>query len=301
MPARRRAPALVAMARRRGSADRPRALSHTAGSCGGAQTVETARGDHRLSVAAVRVLNATGYVVAQRKAAVASKATGRLEWLGVPRARACKEGEVIARLENRDVVAQARAGRRERQASRRRTSSRRRPRCATRERSLKRSRDLVGKNFVSRPALDTAMARARRAAAVANARGRASARRRRTRNAAGRGRPHADPRAVRRRGAVEERERRRHDHAVLVGAAESKGAVVTMADMGTLEVEADVSESSLGKVKVGQPCGDPARRAARRALPRRHQPHGADRRSREGDGDDQGPVRRAWTRASCRR
>ena len=29
------------------------------------------------------LLNATGYVVAQRKAAVASKATGRLEWLGV--------------------------------------------------------------------------------------------------------------------------------------------------------------------------------------------------------------------------
>ncbi len=37
-------------------------------------------------------------------------------------------------------------------------------------------------------------------------------------------------------------------------ASESKGAVVTMADMGTLEVEADVSESSLSKVKVGQPA-----------------------------------------------
>jgi HlyD family secretion protein len=37
-------------------------------------------------------------------------------------------------------------------------------------------------------------------------------------------------------------------------AADSKGAVVTMADMTTLEVEADVSESSLSKVKVGQPA-----------------------------------------------
>jgi multidrug efflux pump subunit AcrA (membrane-fusion protein) len=37
-------------------------------------------------------------------------------------------------------------------------------------------------------------------------------------------------------------------------AAESKGAVVTMADMSTLEVEADVSESSLAKIEVGQPC-----------------------------------------------
>jgi RND family efflux transporter MFP subunit len=37
-------------------------------------------------------------------------------------------------------------------------------------------------------------------------------------------------------------------------AADSKGAVVSMADMSTLEVEADVSESSLSKVSVSQPC-----------------------------------------------
>ena len=37
-------------------------------------------------------------------------------------------------------------------------------------------------------------------------------------------------------------------------AADSKGAVVSMADMSTLEVEADVSESSLSKIKPGQPC-----------------------------------------------
>jgi len=37
-------------------------------------------------------------------------------------------------------------------------------------------------------------------------------------------------------------------------ALNSKGAVVTMADMDTLEVEADVSESNLHKVKLEQPC-----------------------------------------------
>ena len=42
-------------------------------------------------------LNATGYVVAQRKAAVASKATGRLEWLGVREGSVVKEGEEIGR------------------------------------------------------------------------------------------------------------------------------------------------------------------------------------------------------------
>ena len=37
-------------------------------------------------------------------------------------------------------------------------------------------------------------------------------------------------------------------------AADTKGAVVTIADMDTLEVEADVAESSLGKIRPGQPC-----------------------------------------------
>jgi RND family efflux transporter MFP subunit len=36
-------------------------------------------------------------------------------------------------------------------------------------------------------------------------------------------------------------------------AAESKGAVVNMADMETLEVEADVSEASIGKIRIGMP------------------------------------------------
>jgi RND family efflux transporter MFP subunit len=36
-------------------------------------------------------------------------------------------------------------------------------------------------------------------------------------------------------------------------ATDSKGAVVNMADMETLEVEADVSEASIGKITVGMP------------------------------------------------
>ena len=51
------------------------------------------------------LLNASGYVVAQRKASVASKATGRLEWLGVEEGSAVKKGQTIARLECEDAVA----------------------------------------------------------------------------------------------------------------------------------------------------------------------------------------------------
>ncbi|MGH8491478.1 MAG: efflux RND transporter periplasmic adaptor subunit, partial [Gammaproteobacteria bacterium] len=51
------------------------------------------------------LFNATGYVVPQRKADVASKATGRLESLHVEEGSRVKAGQVLARLENRDLLA----------------------------------------------------------------------------------------------------------------------------------------------------------------------------------------------------
>src|SRR4051812_13628256 len=62
-------------------------------------TVETAAVYSVYPSQALTLLNATGYVVAQRKASVASKATGRLEWLGVLEGSKVHAGEVIARLE----------------------------------------------------------------------------------------------------------------------------------------------------------------------------------------------------------
>ena len=52
------------------------------------------------------VLNASGYVVAQRKAAVASKGTGRLIFLGVVEGDRVKKDQIIARLEDNDIKAQ---------------------------------------------------------------------------------------------------------------------------------------------------------------------------------------------------
>jgi multidrug efflux pump subunit AcrA (membrane-fusion protein) len=73
-------------------------------------------------------------------------------------------------------------------------------------------------------------------------------------------------------------------------AADTKGAIVTIADMSTLEVEADVAESNIAKITVEQPCeilldalptcaGGP--RVAR-----------ADRRPLQGDRAGQDPLRR---------
>ena len=45
---------------------------------------------------AYTVLNASGYVVAQRKAAVSSKSTGRLVYLGVEEGSRVKKGQILA-------------------------------------------------------------------------------------------------------------------------------------------------------------------------------------------------------------
>ena len=110
-------------------------------------------------------MDATGYVVAQRKAAVASKATGRLEWLGVREGSRVKRGEVLARLENRDVTAameQAAANIKLAKANLEQGQSE----LNEAERNFNRSRDLLAKNFVSQAAHDTALSRLEKAKAA---------------------------------------------------------------------------------------------------------------------------------------
>src|SRR5262245_14738827 len=57
------------------------------------------------------VLTASGYVVARRKAAVASKGTGRLVFLGVEEGDKVKKGQVIAHLDDSDVAASLQSAR----------------------------------------------------------------------------------------------------------------------------------------------------------------------------------------------
>jgi RND family efflux transporter MFP subunit len=199
------------------------------------------------------LLNATGYVVAQRKAAVASKATGRLEWLGVREGSVVRQNEVLARLENRDVTAsmeQAAANIKVAQANFEQGAAE----LNEAERGFNRSRDLLAKNFVSQAAHDTAIGRVEKArAAVSGYRAAITV-------------AQANHRAS--QVAVEQTLiRAPFDGVVLTknanvgdvitpfsSALGSQAAVVTMADMSTLEVEADVSESNLAKVKIDQPC-----------------------------------------------
>lgn len=199
------------------------------------------------------LLNSTGYVVAQRKAAIASKATGRLEWLGVAEGSRVKTGEVIARIDNRDVVAQGQSAQANviaAKAALQQTLAEERDALM----QLRRNQDLLGKGFVSQATVDTAKARADRAVAgVANAKATIGAAEASARNA----QVSVDYTVIRAPfdGVILSKSANVGDIVTpFSSAADSKGAVVTMADMTTLEVEADVAESNLSKIRVGQPA-----------------------------------------------
>ncbi|HUP94362.1 MAG TPA: efflux RND transporter periplasmic adaptor subunit [Burkholderiales bacterium] len=202
---------------------------------------------------AYTVLNATGYVVAQRKAAVASKATGRLEWLGVREGSKVAAGEVLARLENRDVTAQmqqAAANIKVAEASLEQGQAE----LQDAERQLQRSAELLQKNFVSAAAHDAVVARhARAVAAISGQRAAIAAARANYRAA----QVTVDQTLIRAPfdGIVLTKNANVGDVITPFSSAlGSQAAVVTMADMSTLEVEADVSEANIGKVTLGQAC-----------------------------------------------
>lgn len=199
------------------------------------------------------VLNASGYVVPQRKSALASKVTGRLIWLGVEEGSHVKKDQVVARLENQDVSASkdqaaanvnvARFNLEQAQAELRDATL-----------SFNRNKELLSRGVVARQAYDNTLARYEKAvAAVASAEATLKA------NAA----------ALKGAEVLLEYTliRAPFDAVVLTkdadvgdivtplgAAANAKAAVVTIADMDSLLVEADVSESNLSQIKVGQPC-----------------------------------------------
>lgn len=199
------------------------------------------------------ILTASGYVVARRKAVVSAKIQGRLAELRVEEGSRVTEGEVIARLESRDVAAS-----REQAAANVKvaTANLEQAQAELREaeQNLARSRDLASKNFISASALDGAVARFDKARAGVRSAEAAVAVARANLKAA---EVAFDQTLIRAPfdGVVLTKNANVGDNITpFSNALDTKGAVVTMADMDTLEVEADVAESSLARIKVGQPC-----------------------------------------------
>lgn len=230
---------------------------------------------------ALTLFNATGYVVPQTKADVASKATGRLVELDVEEGTQVKKGQIIGKLENQDMVAsmeKAEANRNAAEATVQQAQAHQnvdrahvsevQAELKDAERVLHRAKAMIGKKYVTEETYDAALARHDKArASLASAEA--------TVVADGAAIAVAKAQVAAAAAAYHEAEvaveytriRAPFDGVILSKHADigdvvapfastnqSKGAVVSMADLATMQVEADVSESNLTKVKEGQPC-----------------------------------------------
>jgi RND family efflux transporter MFP subunit len=199
------------------------------------------------------ILNATGYAVAQRRAAVASKGTGRLVELKVREGDRAKKGEVIGRLESADMAAALARAQANRNVA---ESALDQAKAELTEATLTygRKKSLIASGMIPQADFETAEARYRRAVAVV---------------ASGEAGLKAADAGVQAAEVDMENTiiRAPFDGTVLTknadvgevvapfgSATSAKAAVVTMADMDSLQIEADVSESNIEKIRVGQRC-----------------------------------------------
>lgn len=196
-------------------------------------------------------LAATGYVVAQRQASIASKAIGRLEFIGVKVGDRVKEGQVIARLEHADMEAllqqaQAKVG-----VARAQLGAAK-PELEEATLHLERVNTLLAKSFVTQAEHDMASARHRRAtAAVRSAEAAVAAAEAERRNATVQlentnVRAPFDGIIVKKLAEVGE------VVSPLNVTVRSGGSVVSILDPTSVVVDAEVSESMIHRVQRGQ-------------------------------------------------
>jgi RND family efflux transporter MFP subunit len=215
-------------------------------------TATSARGGGSAGNASV---TANGYVVARTRASVSSKVAGRLAYLGVSEGSFVRKGDIIARLENADyqaavdqaqaALAAARADSIESAADRDQL-----------EREAQRLRTIHAQNreLVAQQEVDQAESRA----AQANARAQAAAARVSAALAGLRfAQANLDNTLIRApfTGTVLRKDAEVGEVvAPSVGGGLTRGAVVTMADLGTLEVEVDVNEAYIARIQHNQPA-----------------------------------------------
>ncbi len=200
------------------------------------------------------VLTATGYIVPQRRAVVSARISGRLEWLGVDEGSAVKAGEVIARLTNDDLsalLAEARAGLSQAKA----TLEQAKASLWEAAREQERQRNLLDQGITTQTTYDAAQRAHDVARAGLDAAQQAihAAAARVTLNEANYDktiiRAPFDGMVINKAAEVGEM--------IAAGAFSGQptgGAIVTVADFASLEMEADINEGNLSKVRTGQPA-----------------------------------------------
>lgn len=216
-------------------------------------TVETTTVANYYPSQSLSLLNASGYVTASRKASVAPKVTGMLVELRVEEGSRVKKGDLLARLEAEDLMASKAQAQANLNAALQNIESAR-AELADARANFKRKSELLAEAFVTKADYDLSENRLKRAEAALRA---------------------AEASAEAAKAALKASEvaiqytfiRAPFDGVVLTknadvgdivtpygAAAGLKAAVVTMADMSSLLVEADVSESNISKIRIGQPC-----------------------------------------------
>ncbi len=199
------------------------------------------------------VLNASGYIVAQRKAAVASKLTGRLTALLVEEGSVVKKGQVLARMENADTGAvkdQAQANLSNARAVLKQVAVER----DNLKQDYDRYKRLIAGGYISQSDYDAVNTRYLRSLEAVKA---AEAAVRGAEAALSGAEVNFDYAYIRAPfdGVVLTKNADVGDIVTPLSASStSKAAVVTLADMDSLQVEVDVSETSITLIKVGQPC-----------------------------------------------
>jgi RND family efflux transporter MFP subunit len=127
----------------------------------GGKTVEvntvTAEADSTGPSLGSSVLNASGYVVARRQATVSAKVTGKIEEIYVEEGMAVEKDQVLARLDPVNIQTVLTMAQRELEASRRNLAETE-VRLAEARRTLARNEELVEQKLISEAALDTARA-----------------------------------------------------------------------------------------------------------------------------------------------
>ena len=199
------------------------------------------------------VLNASGYVTARRRATVSSKVTGKVLQVYIEEGKAVRQGDVLARLDDSQLRASLNVGRAQLEAARR-AAAEDQARLREAELTLERRRQLLKEGVIGRAELDTAEAE------VASLKARIAM---------------AQQQVEVVESQVKAIETDLNDMVVRApfdGVAISKDAqpgemispvsagggftrtgIGTIVDMSSLEIEVDVSESYINRVRPGQP------------------------------------------------
>jgi RND family efflux transporter MFP subunit len=198
------------------------------------------------------VLDASGYVTARRIATVSSKVTGKVLDVLIEEGQQVAEGELLARLEAVDAEAQLALGRAQLAAARS-EAARSEAQLRLAEQTLTRQRDLAARKLIAEAALDQAVAeRDALAAQLQNARDRVQV---------------ADESLALAQIGLDNTEIRAPFAGVITVKAAQPGEMIspvsagggftrtgigTVVDMDSLEIQVDVNESFIGRVKPAQ-------------------------------------------------